>query len=474
LLRKAISVDPAFALAYWELKKVAQTCNDPTAVRDYARKMQEHISRLPERKQLMAQAEEIYSEDPAEAARLLEELLNRYPTEEDAYVSLSHSYLASHQVDKHMSLLERGVSAIPSSGYLRLYYGYGLLRSGRYPEAIRQFEAYARINPKEPNPYDSLGETYLIAGLPERAVQEYGKALEIDPTFGYSNLGRAWAYSSLGDFDQALNELSAVGPHLPAMKGPSTLPFVKAFMLTRIGRYAEADDEIHQGLESMAGDAKGIAKFHLLHALSSIEKGDYQDALDKVESAKLHVADDDRRVLVLAHFLSGVARARIREIASAREHLSTLNELADLQHPTEKWWRHLLEGEIALASGDPSAAESAFSAGEPEIVAHFSNAHPFKSVFANLSFRDGPARARKARGDVEGAIALYRQLIRPDISQKWTSALEPRHVLELARLLEKKGDTNGSLEQYRYFLELWKHADEGLPELEEARSRVTS
>jgi tetratricopeptide (TPR) repeat protein len=113
-------------------------------------------------------------------------------------------------------------------------------------------------------------------------------------------------------------------------------------------------------------------------------------------------------------------------------------------------------------------------AGEPEIVAHFSNAHPFKSVFANLSFRDGPARVRLARGDVKGAIEIYRRLIRPDISQKWTSALEPRYVLELARLLEKTGDTEGSREQYRYFLELWKDADNGLPELKEARSRVTS
>ena len=70
-------------------------------------------------------------------------------------------------------LLERGVVAAPQSGYLRLYYGYGLLWQGRYPEAIHQFEVYSRINPEEANPWDSMGEAYLIAGIPDRALEKY-------------------------------------------------------------------------------------------------------------------------------------------------------------------------------------------------------------------------------------------------------------------------------------------------------------
>ncbi len=236
-------VDPDFALAYWELKKVAKIMNDHAAVDEYSRRLQENIGRLPERKRLMARAENNHKENPVEANRLLEELLERYPGEEDAYVTLSHYYLDSYQYDKYMNLLKRGVAAIPNSGYIRLYYGYGLLNGARYPEAIRQFEAYASINPTEPNPYDSLGETYLIAGLPERALEEYGRALEIDPGFCFSNMGRAWAHASLGRYDQALDELELVAPH-HTLKGPGTLSLLKAFLLTRVGRYKEADAEI--------------------------------------------------------------------------------------------------------------------------------------------------------------------------------------------------------------------------------------
>ena len=57
---------------------------------------------------------------------------------------------------------------------------------------------------------------------------------------------------------------------------------------------------------------------------------------------------------------------------------------------------------------------------------------------------------------------------------KWTAMLEPRYVLEIARLLDEMGDKEGARTEYERFLELWKDADEGLPELEEARKFVGS
>jgi DNA-binding winged helix-turn-helix (wHTH) protein/tetratricopeptide (TPR) repeat protein/TolB-like protein len=472
-LTHAVSVDPDFALAYWELKKVAQTMNDHTSIDEYGRRMQENIERLPERKRLMAQAESNHKENPAEANRLLEDLLERYPGEEDAYVTLSHYYLDSYQLEKYMSLLERGVAAIPNSGYIRLYYGYGFLKQARYPEAIRQFEAYASINPTEPNPYDSLGETYLIAGLPERAIEEYGRALEIDPTFCFSNTGRAWAHASLGRYDRALVELESVAPH-QTLKGPGSLSLFKAFLLTRTGRYQEAEAEIKRALEIVSDDEAWAARLHLFSALIATERNDPDAAVNEVETALLLLGEDKRHFIVSAHLLGGVARARMGELDAAHDHLNSLKNIVEPEHHSENWWQHLLEGEIALASGDAATAASAFSAGEPEIRSYFNNGNPFGSVFANLSLRDGPARARRVAGDFVGAADFYRHLIRPDISQKWTAVLEPRHVLELARLFEKSGEKEAAREQYRYFLELWKNADEDLPELAEARRLVTS
>jgi hypothetical protein len=75
---------------------------------------------------------------------------------------------------------------------------------------------------------------------------------------------------------------------------------------------------------------------------------------------------------------------------------------------------------------------------------------------------------------VAGAIAIYRQLLTPDISSKWTSVLEPRYVLALARLLDRAGDRAAARTAYQRFLDLWKSADPGLPELAEARRALGS
>ena len=77
---------------------------------------------------------------------------------------------------------------------------------------------------------------------------------------------------------------------------------------------------------------------------------------------------------------------------------------------------------------------------------------------------------KQARGDTAGAIEAYRKLLTPDISSKWTTALEPRFVLELARLLAESGDTDDAKKEYQRFLELWQDADPDVPILQEAKA----
>jgi TolB-like protein len=70
------------------------------------------------------------------------------------------------------------------------------------------------------------------------------------------------------------------------------------------------------------------------------------------------------------------------------------------------------------------------------------------------------------------SLEAYRELLTPDISSKWTAMLEPRYVLELARLLEESGERNAARREYQRFLEPWKDADPSLPEPAEARRKI--
>ncbi|HEX9919695.1 MAG TPA: serine hydrolase, partial [Pyrinomonadaceae bacterium] len=59
--------------------------------------------------------------------------------------------------------------------------GYQLLGAKKMKEAIEIFKLNVEVHPRAANPYDSLGEAYLLAGERELALQNYRKAVELNP-----------------------------------------------------------------------------------------------------------------------------------------------------------------------------------------------------------------------------------------------------------------------------------------------------
>jgi tetratricopeptide (TPR) repeat protein/TolB-like protein len=484
LLTEAVELDPGFALAYLELQEIARTQQDEAGYQSFRTKTLSQPERLPPQKRMLLEAVEIWNRDPARAEQILRDLIERSPDEEDAYLQLSHLYRSNYQIDESLAILERGVVAVPQSGYLRLYYGYGLLWQGRYPEAIHQFEVYARINPEEANPWDSMGEAYLIAGIPERALEKYARALEIDPGFSSSHLGRAWAFGQLGQFHSALTELDAMGADLPVALTADQLSFFRAYLLSRAGRYLEAESllkRLEEGSQASTASALGIA-IRQLRALVDIERGTPEAALAAIGTTVVPVPDVEsnhkgmgsRQLAALNMLLGGVAASRSGNLTRAQEYLAELGEIHQPEDPREKWWYHLLLGELALASGDPRAAYASFIEGEPRHKLVFNVTQLLTNLGASLIFRDGAARAKALEGDRRAAIEMYRELLRPDIGHKWTAVLEPRFHLELARLERQEGQRDQAMKHYREFLELWSRADGELPEIAEARRYLAS
>jgi len=62
-------------------------------------------------------------------------------------------------------------------------YGYRLLNQKKYDEAIEIFKKQVELVPDRANSYDSLGDGYKKAGKLKLAIEQYKKALEINPEF---------------------------------------------------------------------------------------------------------------------------------------------------------------------------------------------------------------------------------------------------------------------------------------------------
>ena len=150
------------------------------------RKASGHASRLSARRRLVLDVELARDggDGPA-AARTLDELIRRFPDDEDAYnlAALLYDPLTGliNDSQKYLIIAARGAAAVPKSTLLRNLYAYTLLYVGRHEEAVTEFENNVRLASREPNSYDSLGEAYLVTGRPAKAIESYGRHLPSIP-----------------------------------------------------------------------------------------------------------------------------------------------------------------------------------------------------------------------------------------------------------------------------------------------------
>jgi serine/threonine protein kinase/tetratricopeptide (TPR) repeat protein/TolB-like protein len=480
LLQQAVAIDPTFAAAWLELSRVSASLDDRATEARARQKVLENIDRLSERQRAGVEAQEaMRAGHDEQGIEILEKLIARYPDQEDAYNMLIGVYRAKGDSAKSIEIGQRAITALPRVGGLHNNYGYLLIDGGRYQEALSEFETYARLDPNEPNPYDSLAELYLIMGQADRALDRYAQVLKIDPSFSNAHLGRAWSFGLLGQLELALQEVDLAARTMAAEGTPTIdADALSGFILVRAGRYREAEARFQRGRTSAEKfeDPWSVASFDFLQASLNLERGHLAaipQSIKRVAQNERLPAPRVREWRVLAAGLTAMADVRGGRLDNASKSLEQLRPLVNSRLSWETWLVRTVEGEIALARGDLAAAEQAFASADPPLKIYFSMGSPSTSLVRNsFPFRDGAARLQAARGNPDAAIDIYRRLLTPDLSQKWTAILEPRLVLHLARLLDKKGDRTAARREYQRFLDLWNHADSNLPELAEARSKV--
>jgi tetratricopeptide (TPR) repeat protein len=477
LWQEAAVLDPTFALAHFELWGLHTGYGLITTPQgtEHRRKTFDHLDRLPERDRLLAEALAAREDsDPAKAVALLEELIARHPDEEHAYPILARTYeWGLYEADRIITTHQRAVAALPRSGHMHCGYSEALRDAGRHEEARRQAEACIELIPRAPHGYAELGDYYLVTGRSESALEQFARALEVEPSYTDAHSGRSWAYGMLGRYEQALYEADQYSGRL--RHG------LEVFMLSREGRYRESEERRLEGMR-LAERNRNVyeeSSLQMLGAYVALERGDYdrvrQLARQALESSrKISQQELQRSCAQVVYALFGFAEARSGKLDAAQEHLQSLRALLAEPHwaPVD-WVLDSLEGEVALAAGDLDATAAIFSSVEAQSNVVFHRWALGGVIFLhNTTPRDGSARLARARGDVDGAIAIYRRLNTPGLEDPWTSVLEPRYVLEVARLLDQKGDHAAAREEYARFLELWKNADPDLPELEETRMRL--
>jgi serine/threonine protein kinase/tetratricopeptide (TPR) repeat protein len=465
LLEDAVAIDPGFAEAHLRLATAYESLGQ-SASRDRALKSAlAHASRLIERYRLLLAVR--LESDVRITAKLLDTLLAKYPDVEEAYWFAGRLYNPAAgplpNQEKLVAIAKAGVDMFPTSGLARNAYGFALVETLHLPEAAREFETYARLAPLDANPLNSLGYVYVLLGEPVKAVESYTRAVALKHPSASNGL--AYALGMLGRFDEAV----AAEPSLEQ---------IKALVVSRVGRYGEAEGLIRRGIVRAEADGNTLvgAGLNTIRAALALERRDFATVMRAIRATRERLPTVPpgfaQNMAFIADTFVGLVDVQTGRLARAHALVDRQAYTLRPSSPVDRHWHGLLKGELALARGDSAAATAALSAGELT-GRGVSFGVPGSVLTNNFILRDGLARAAHARGDTAAAIQVYRRLLANGPELKWVSLYEPRYVLQLARLLDATGDRQAARIEFRRFLELWKDADADLPELAEARRALS-
>jgi serine/threonine-protein kinase len=165
----------------------------------------------------------------------------------------------------------RALELMPSCAQARGAYAVGcLIPSRRHDEALVQLHQAVRLDPLSAFMRSMLAQGLLLAGRAEAAIEELGRALELDAGSVVANLAMAWAYLARGAHAAAVDVLLSLPPEtrvLPNYAGH--LGYAHA----RLGNRAKAEALLHELLQRFPGEWVPCVDVAVIHAaLGDVER----------------------------------------------------------------------------------------------------------------------------------------------------------------------------------------------------------
>jgi len=177
----------------------------------------------------------------------------------------------------------------------------------------------------------------------------------------------------------------------------------------------------------------------------------------------------------LYSFFLGLLDVKEGRIHPAKSRLDEMKSLLSRVTPRVKerltYLYDFLYAEILILEGNPEEAIAICEKASPLQLPGMDRPHLIAEY--NIPFLNGVlARAYQQKGELDKGIAEYERLITFDPNSKNRRLIHPKLHYRLAKLYEQKDWKGKAIEHYEKFLSLWKDADSGIPEVDDARKRL--
>jgi serine/threonine protein kinase/Flp pilus assembly protein TadD len=463
---KAVSLDPEFATAYRSMAMAYGNLGLYAEYRRFCRKSFELSDRVSDRERYRNEAE-FYAMSEKTYDKALEaykKLVELYPDDPGGNNQLGLFYRNLEEWDKALERFEysRKAKIASSIEYSNLADTYR--NKGMHEEAIAALEEYLRNFGDNFSIRNDLAQIYLDLGNHELAFGELEKAFSLNPTYHLNLRNKGDIFLCMKDLAKAEQEYQKLldkEDSLSKAWGLARMGFLRQLQ----GRFVDSEKLFGQFL-SMAKDSGQrdweIIILSNLMGYTNLISRNYKDALNEFDRAlDISVELDDWGSQRTVLYNKGLAYLELNEMAEAAKAAAELKELCQ-KSMNKKLMRmhHNLSGLIEMKKENyASAIESIKKAIslDPRI---------FKD------YNDSLAIAYYKSGDLDNAKVQYERIMACPRGVLMYGFEYAKSDYMLGKICEQQGDNAGAIEHYKRSLALWKDADPGVPEVEDARKRL--
>ena len=383
------------------------------------------------------------------------------------------------QYQKAIEELNAAISLDPNFGYAINQLAYDYVGIGKTEKAVEYFERYASVNPGLPNPIDSIAELYLQMGKLDEAIAKYREALAIKPDFYRSCEGLAYTFALKANYEEATHWIDQFVERAPTPSAKWEGYWLKAFFDYFLGRWDRSLAE-YLALRKQAEKAEfafGCATIDWITGYIYSDQRDFELARKAFQGWRdYNVKQNPSRQAsntVLDCFLRGEVDLKQGRIGEAKARLAEIEPLLPVVDSKSTTYRfEMLNAEVYLAEGSVDKAIALAEKFVPEDPPLMNTA---SLATANQPFlKDVLARAFWKKGELDKAISEYKRLITIDPKNQLRFLIHPLYHYRLGRIYEEKGEKAQAREQYRIFVEFWKDADPGHPEIADSKKRLAT
>jgi eukaryotic-like serine/threonine-protein kinase len=471
LMEKAVAIDPKFAMAYRSMGTAYSNLGFRAKADEYRRKALEFADRISDRERWLIEGNFYYSREETygKALEAFGKVVALYPDDPLANNGLGLVYGYIEQPDKAATYYE---ICVKQRGAPYLYFGNlaeTYARLGQYEKARRVILDYLRTAPDAAAAHLDLADISIYEGRYDMALAEAEKAFALAPTniSVFAAMGQAAMLK--GDFARAEAEFKKVTQAAIEANTPWRLSGPGAFYQSQ-GRFREALDLIAAAMEAarQAGEPSWLGPFNFFSSLVYSGAGRNSEALKAAgQSYQVAEAYGNMNVMRYALWAEGSASLALDSPAEARKAADRLKALVDkgMDKKSIRGYQ-ALQAQIDLATGNAARAVENAKAAVDSLPPQAGYSNPDGYYWDTL------ARAYEASADLEGARRAYEGIQRLTRGRLYGGDLYARSFYRLGIIAEKLGDRAAARAKYERFLEIWKDADPGISEVEDARKRL--